>query len=155
MRLALRAAAVPLLAILIAACSSGGLSSAASSVGPPAAASPSAPGAPSKEASPMSVMPSTSSPSANAAGTFTITSSAFADGDSIPKEFTCDGANVSPPVAWSGVPAGTVALVLVVDDPDANSFVHWTVLDLDPTTGDVTQGVDPGTATIEQGMNSF
>ena len=51
--------------------------------------------------------------------TMTITSTAFAHQGSIPAAYTCDGRNVSPPLVWSGVPAGTKGLVLIVDDPDA------------------------------------
>jgi phosphatidylethanolamine-binding protein (PEBP) family uncharacterized protein len=67
---------------------------------------------------------STASSSAGAGGPFVLTSTAFADGDAIAREFSCDGANVSPPLKWIGVQAGTAALVLVVDDPDARGFVH-------------------------------
>src|SRR5205085_1741392 len=50
--------------------------------------------------------------------TFSLTSPAFKDGDAIPAAFTCDGANHSPPLAWSGVPKTTAAYALVADDPD-------------------------------------
>jgi Raf kinase inhibitor-like YbhB/YbcL family protein len=103
----------------------------------------------------MSASPSSAGPSAaTSVGTFTLTSSALADGDAIPNEFTCDGENVSPPLAWTGVPSGTAALALVVDDPDANGFVHWIVLDL-PADGDLPRGVEPGAATPQQGRNDF
>ena len=61
-----------------------------------------------------------------------VSSHAFADGESLPGRFTCDGDGQPPPLAWNGVPAGTPALALVVDDPDAprGTFVHWVVLDL-------------------------
>ena len=59
-----------------------------------------------------------------ASAAFTLTSTAFTEGGAIPTEFSCDGANVSPPLSWAGVPAGSAALVLVVDDPDARGFVH-------------------------------
>jgi hypothetical protein len=51
--------------------------------------------------------------------TITLRSSAFADGGSIPKAFTCDGSDRSPPLEWSGVPAAARSLALVCDDPDA------------------------------------
>jgi len=66
-----------------------------------------------------------------------LTSNAFADGDAIPALYTCDGRDISPPLAWSGAPAGTKSLVLIVDDPDAPdpkaprmTFVHWVVYNL-------------------------
>ena len=107
----------------------------------------------------MSAMPSSSSPSASpsaaAARPFRLTSSAFAAGDAIPHEFSCDGANVSPPLAWTGVPAGTAALVLLVDDPDARDFVHWIVLDLPGADGNLPKGVSPSAASPQQGRNDF
>jgi Raf kinase inhibitor-like YbhB/YbcL family protein len=63
---------------------------------------------------------------------FTLTSSAFADGDRIPREFTCDGANMPPPLAWSGSPQGTQGFALIVEDPDAPGgvFIHWVLYDI-------------------------
>lgn len=57
----------------------------------------------------------------------TITSMAFSNGQSIPKQYTCDGDNVSVPLDWEGVPTAAKSLALIVDDPDAPSgtFVHW------------------------------
>jgi Raf kinase inhibitor-like YbhB/YbcL family protein len=56
-----------------------------------------------------------------------VQSSAFPAGGPMPRRFTCDGADVSPPVSWSAVPAGTADVVLVLRDPDApgGSFQHW------------------------------
>jgi Raf kinase inhibitor-like YbhB/YbcL family protein len=67
--------------------------------------------------------------------TIKVTSTAFNDGELIPKKYTCDGENVSPPLAWSGVPANAKSLALIVDDPDApgKTWVHWVVYDL-PTS---------------------
>lgn len=74
-----------------------------------------------------------------AAMSMTLTSSAFAAGASIPAMYTCEGANVSPPLAWAGVPAGAKSLALVVADPDAPdpkaprmTWVHWVLYDLPP-----------------------
>ena len=75
---------------------------------------------------------------------FTLTSTAFAAGDMIPRRFTCDGEDVSPDLEWSGAPAGTVALALVVDDPDARGWVHWLVLDV-PGAADGKLARDVGT----------
>src|SRR5437763_714320 len=68
--------------------------------------------------------------------TIKVTSGAFAEGELIPAQFTCAGANVSPPLAWTDVPAEAKALALVVDDPDAprGTWVHWVVYNLPPTT---------------------
>jgi Raf kinase inhibitor-like YbhB/YbcL family protein len=76
-----------------------------------------------------------------AAGTLTIQSSAFAPHGEIPTEFTCEGADASPPLAWSGTPEGTKSLALIVDDPDAPdpkaprmTWVHWVLIDLPPSS---------------------
>ncbi len=64
-----------------------------------------------------------------------LVSPAFAPGGAIPPEYTCDGADISPPLSWSGVPGGTRSLVLVIEDPDAPGgvFRHWAVFDIPPT----------------------
>jgi Raf kinase inhibitor-like YbhB/YbcL family protein len=56
-----------------------------------------------------------------------LSSSAFADGTTIPRRFTADGDDISPRLTWSGSPGGTVSYALVCEDPDAPSgtFVHW------------------------------
>jgi hypothetical protein len=59
-----------------------------------------------------------------------LISSAFTDGEAIPARFTCDGPDVSPPLAWTDVPDGTAALALTVVDPDARGFVHWVLLNI-------------------------
>lgn len=86
--------------------------------------------------------------SVTAPATITVTSPDFADGAAIPARFTCDGANISPSLDWSGVPAGTAALALVVDDPDApgGTFTHWVVVDIDPATNGIDQGAPPAGA---------
>ena len=65
-----------------------------------------------------------------------VWSSAFAEGDRIPSDFTCQRANVSPPIEWSGIPANAQSLAVIVDDPDAPSgdWVHWVFYDLPPDT---------------------
>ena len=81
---------------------------------------------------------------------FTLSSSAFASGGAIPTRYTCDDANVSPPLAWSGAPAGTKSFALIVDDPDApdpaapqRTWVHWVVYNL-----------PAGTASLEEGAST-
>ena len=63
-----------------------------------------------------------------------ISSSAFAEGKMIPKRYTCDGPDVSPDLAWKGVPAGTESLALICDDPDApmGIWVHWVLFNIPP-----------------------
>jgi Raf kinase inhibitor-like YbhB/YbcL family protein len=92
----------------------------------------------------------------NAGHGMKITSTAFAEGQPIPKRYTCDGENVSPPLAWSGVPAAAKGLVLVVDDPDAPGglFTHWIVFNLPPSTSSLPEGVKPAGG-ISQGTNDF
>jgi Raf kinase inhibitor-like YbhB/YbcL family protein len=59
-----------------------------------------------------------------------LTSTAFTDGGTIPSEYTCDGDNVSPPMAWESGPAGTAAWVLIAEDPDSRMWVHWLAVNL-------------------------
>jgi Raf kinase inhibitor-like YbhB/YbcL family protein len=68
-----------------------------------------------------------------------LASKAFGHGGEIPRRYTCDGDNISPPLEWSGVPQGTRSLALVIDDPDAPdpaaprmTWVHWIVFNLPP-----------------------
>jgi Raf kinase inhibitor-like YbhB/YbcL family protein len=64
--------------------------------------------------------------------TIKLRSSAFTDGGMVPKTFTCDGANHSPPLAWSSVPDSARSLVLICDDPDApaGTWSHWVAFNL-------------------------
>lgn len=80
-----------------------------------------------------------------APSSITVTSRAFQDGGRIPKKYSCDGDDVSPPLAWKGLPENTGAVALVVDDPDAprGTFTHWVLLDLDPTITSITEGQAP------------
>ena len=75
--------------------------------------------------------------------TIQLTSPAFSEGGTIPKKFTCDADNVSPQLAWSGVPSETKSLVLIVDDPDAPSgdWVHWVLYDLPPELTGLAEGI--------------
>jgi Raf kinase inhibitor-like YbhB/YbcL family protein len=70
-----------------------------------------------------------------------LTSPAFATGGSIPAEYSCTGP--SPALAWTGVPADTKELVLIVTDPTANDFVHWAVTGITPADGGVAKGAVP------------
>ncbi len=82
-----------------------------------------------------------------------VTSSAFKDGESIPRRHSCDGEDLSPALSWSGVPQGTASLALIADDPDApaGNWVHWVLADLSP---DLT-GLPEGAAGVGvEGVNS-
>jgi Raf kinase inhibitor-like YbhB/YbcL family protein len=94
----------------------------------------------------------TPSPSA---GPLTLTSSSFADGQPIPARFSCHGADVSPALAWHGVPPAAKALVLFVDDPNGRDWVHWSVLDLPARDGELPEGVTPNADRPQQGRNDF
>jgi Raf kinase inhibitor-like YbhB/YbcL family protein len=78
----------------------------------------------------------------------TISSSAFPHNESIPEKFSCDGSDISPPLSWSGLPAGTKSLVLIVDDPDAPdpaaprmTWVHWLLYNLPPDAVELEEAV--------------
>lgn len=87
-------------------------------------------------------------PAAEVPESITVTSTAFQQDQAIPQQYTCDGAGVSPPLAWQGVPAEAKAVALVVDDPDAPSgtYVHWVVLDIPAGTASIEQGRSPAGA---------
>ena len=74
---------------------------------------------------------------------FALTTPAFPPGGDIPRKFTCQGADVSPALAWIDVPAGTQSFALIVDDPDApvGTWVHWVAYDLPATTHQLPEGV--------------
>ncbi|MFE6280934.1 YbhB/YbcL family Raf kinase inhibitor-like protein [Streptomyces sp. NPDC057877] len=74
-----------------------------------------------------------------------LRSSAFTDHAPVPRRYALEGENVSPPLAWSGVPEDTSELVLLCEDPDAPSgtFVHWVVVGVDPHSGGTEAGHPP------------
>lgn len=82
----------------------------------------------------------------------TIRSSAFSENASIPKKYSCDGENVSPPLELKELPRNTESLVLICDDPDApgKTFLHWLAYDIEPT-GSIAEGQSVGT----EGKNDF
>lgn len=91
---------------------------------------------------------------------FTINSTAFKEGGTIPKHYTCDGTDVSPRLSWDGVPAGTRSFVLIMDDPDApvGTFNHWVLYDLPAETNGLSEGVskEPTLSNgAKQGITSF
>jgi hypothetical protein len=109
-------------------------------------------------------VPACGAPGKESPMTFTLTSSAFAEGGEIPRRHTCDGEDLSPPLAWTDAPAGTKSFALVVDDPDAPDpaapkvvWVHWVLVDLPPDSASLPAGVHartlpPGT---REGLNDW
>jgi Raf kinase inhibitor-like YbhB/YbcL family protein len=91
---------------------------------------------------------------------FTLTSSAFKNGENIPKKHTCEGQDVSPPLSWSDPPQRTQSYALIADDPDApgGTWVHWVAYDLPASIHQLPEGV-PKTEEISgggrQGVNDF
>lgn len=89
-----------------------------------------------------------------------ITSTAFEPGAAVPSLFTCDGRNISPPLAWKGVPAGAQSLVLIADDPDAphGTWAHWVCYDIPPAVSGLAQNM-PKSDTLpcggRQGITDF
>jgi len=79
-------------------------------------------------------------------GKIDVRSSAFSEGDRIPSDFTCDGADMSPPIEWSGVPAKAQSLAIIVDDLDApaGNWTHWLVYDLSPDLVRLPAGISSG-----------
>jgi len=89
-----------------------------------------------------------------------ITSSAFSEGGMIPKRYTCDGEDISPPLAWVGVPEGTKSLALICDDPDApmGTWVHWVLFDIPARTKELSDNIPPEKIIengAKHGMNDF
>jgi Raf kinase inhibitor-like YbhB/YbcL family protein len=82
-----------------------------------------------------------------------ITSGAFDDGGAIPRRQSCEGENLSPELAWAGVPEAARSLALIVDDPDApvGTFTHWLAWGIVPGTG----GLGEGEAAPREGRNGF
>ncbi len=91
---------------------------------------------------------------------FEISSEAFANGDTIPTEYTCSGKDISPPLRWAGQPAGTKSLALIVDDPDApgGTWVHWVLFNVPGHTTALAEGASSNATLPEgsvQGVNDF
>jgi len=89
-----------------------------------------------------------------------VTSTAFKEEGTIPKSYTCDGPNISPPISWDSVPEGTKGLALISDDPDApmGTWVHWVIFNIPPDNRELPENVPsqkvlPGGA--KQGINDF
>ena len=81
-----------------------------------------------------------------------VTSPAFKNGEMILKKYTCDGEEVSPPLEWSGIPAGTNSIALISDDPDApmGTWVHWVIFNMPPDTKGLPENI-PHKETLDNG----
>ena len=89
-----------------------------------------------------------------------LISSAFKEGQAIPSQYTCDGKNISPPLAWNGAPTGTASLALIVDDPDAPTGVwtHWVLFNLPADSSDLPEDASQSESALHsavQGRNDF
>lgn len=95
-------------------------------------------------------------------GVMQLTSPAFQNGGEIPAKYTCEGEDIPPPLAWTGVPSGAQSLALIVDDPDApdpahpkTTWVHWVVYDIPPGAGSLPEGGKPLPAGAREGLNDW
>jgi Raf kinase inhibitor-like YbhB/YbcL family protein len=91
-----------------------------------------------------------------------LTSPNFAHEGEIPAKHTCTGADRSPALSWSGIPAGTKSLALIVDDPDAPdpraprmTWVHWVLYDIPATVTSLPEGLDAASIGAREGLNDW
>ena len=96
--------------------------------------------------------------------TMTLTSASFPNSGAIPRRYTCDGQDISPALAWAGLPAGTKSLALIVDDPDAPdpaapklTWVHWVLYNIPPGATGLPEAVSAKNlpAGTLQGLNDW
>ncbi|NOZ70621.1 MAG: YbhB/YbcL family Raf kinase inhibitor-like protein [Chloroflexi bacterium] len=89
-----------------------------------------------------------------------LTSPVFAYGEPIPRKYTCDGEDISPPLQWGDAPADAASFALIMDDPDApvGTWDHWLIFDIPPTATGLPEGI-PSDAHLSdgsvQGTNSW
>jgi Raf kinase inhibitor-like YbhB/YbcL family protein len=118
--------------------------------------------------SPNSTAPKSAQPSRRQQGdsmsssgkSFTLASTAFHNGGNIPRKYTCDDADQSPQLTWSGVPPKTQSLALIMDDPDApaGTWTHWLIWNLPSETSSLPQSVPKLRILVsgaQQGYNDF
>ncbi len=81
-----------------------------------------------------------------------ISAEAFKEGGNIPAVYTCDGRDISPALTWSGIPAGTKSIALIMDDPDAphGTFIHWVLFNIPPDARGLPEAV-PKNETLKDG----
>ena len=94
----------------------------------------------------------------------TLTSSAYSSSGDIPARYTCEGADISPPLSWNSVPDGTRSLVLIIDDPDAPDpaapklvWVHWVLFNITPERTTLSEDASSGNLPpgAKQGLNDW
>ena len=85
--------------------------------------------------------------------TLILSSAAFQQQDNIPPKYTCQGEDISPPLAWSEPPKGTHSYTLIVDDPDApnNVFTHWLIYNIPASITELSEGL-PANAKLPNGL---
>jgi len=91
-----------------------------------------------------------------------LNSTAFAAGSEIPRQYTCEGDDLAPPLGWSGVPERALSLALIVDDPDApdpaapkTTWVHWVLFDIPPSASAIPEGGRPLPDGTREGSNDW
>jgi Raf kinase inhibitor-like YbhB/YbcL family protein len=86
----------------------------------------------------------------------TLSSPSFSHEDKIPRQYTCDGSDQSPPLQWTGAPRGTQGFALLVHDPDAPSgpFTHWVLFDIPVEMAEIPEGAAPAEVGVP-GTNDF
>lgn len=99
----------------------------------------------------------TSTPPAFTGETLKLTSGAFEDGQRIPVEFTCDGEDGNPDLAWQDIPEKTRSLALIVSDPDApgGTFYHWALYNISPDQTTIAQNLTPESSFFATANNDF
>ena len=108
----------------------------------------------------LAAQPSNQSKGGQSVMAFSVSSSAFASGAPIPKPYTCQGADISPALAWSGPPTQTASLALIMDDPDApvGTWVHWVMWNIPSSAHQLPEDVDKRDRLDDdavQGRNDF
>lgn len=86
---------------------------------------------------------------------FTLSSAAFEDGKAIPAKYTCSGENLLPALNWSNVPKDTKSFAIIMDDPDANDWVHWVIYDIPVNVTRLTEGSKAEKVKAVDGLNSW
>lgn len=89
-----------------------------------------------------------------------LKSGSFKEGGFIPKKYTCDGENISPPLEWNGTPEGTKSIAIICDDPDApmGTWVHWVIYNIPSSVNNLKENIPPEKVLEDgtiQGKNDF